>query len=361
MRGISLFCGCGGSDLGAKYAGIDIRFANDCYSPAVETYKKYKNLLASEDTDICGEDIRNITRFPACDILLGCYPCQSFTMGGRRSPAIDARTNLYLEFQRCLEQTKPKFFVAENVAGMQWLHNGLFLAKQVVGYSHVGAGYFVTARLLDAKDYGVPADRKRIFLVGVRSDLGVHYWFPEATHGPDSSDRQPYVSHGEALQQIPLDTPGEYYHPATKPFSWWFMSRNRKRPWASPAYTVVSNWRHVTLHPASPTMRMVESTWRDKSKQKWEFTDEYEHLMGYPERSKLETPRRLSWRECAVLQTFPRDFEPVGTVESKYWQIGNAVPPLLMANIVRAITSGSGLRDKPSPDASLLPQQMTLL
>ncbi len=349
LVGVSLFSGCGGSDLGAKRAGVDVIFSNDCFLPATKTYEAFKSIIANDETVVNTKNIREIPSFPSCDILIGCYPCQSFTMGGPRLPESDDRTSLYKEFLRCLVQTNPRYFVVENVAGMQLLENGRYLYEQIKAFSEAGQGYLVSFLSLNAKDYGVPADRKRIFLVGVRRDIGAYYWFPKPTHGPLSKLQTPYASHGEALIDLPLDCTGEYYHPEKDPFSWWFMSRNRKRAWGDPAYTVVSNWRHVTLHPASPTMHMISSDWRNGSKQQWEFTQEYEHRANVPNLPVLELPRRLSWRECAVLQTFPVEIEPEGSVEAKYWQVGNAVPPLLMEHIVQGLTSGVGLKSTISP------------
>jgi DNA (cytosine-5)-methyltransferase 1 len=97
-------------------------------------------------------------------------------------------------------------------------------------------------------------------------------------------------------------------------------------------------------------MQMVESNLTDGWKQSWVFTKEYDHLDGHSERPKLEKPRRLTWKECAALQTFPKDFEPVGSLLSKYKQIGNAVPPTLMEVIVRGIADGSGLQRPPPID-----------
>ncbi len=350
LTAVSLFSGCGGSDLGAKQAGVDVIMSNDCYAPAVQTYKKYKDIIASSNTEILGTDVRAILHFPPCDLLLGCYPCQSFTMGGNRTPEKDERTTLYLEFLRCLKQTNPKFFIAENVAGMQWLEGGKYLFEQIKAFSEAGKQYIVSVKILDAKEFGVPADRKRIFIVGIRRDLEQYYWFPEPNHGPNSPEKRAYVSHGETIRHLPINCPGDFYHDNKEPFSWWFLSRNRKRNWHSPAYTVVSNWRHCTLHPASPTMKMIKTDWRDGSKQWWEFSDEYEHTALDPTLPVLEEPRRLSWRECALLQTFPAEIEPVGSIEAKFWQIGNAVPPLLMKHIVEQITSGRGLKNNPSPN-----------
>ena len=158
---------------------------------------------------------------------------------------------------------------------------------------------------------------------------------------------KPWCSHGEAIESLWPGMPTEYYDRADEPFPWWFLSRNRKRPWDAPSYTISANWRHVPLHPASPMMCMVESNLADGWKQTWTFTHEYDHLDGHPQRPKLENPRRLTWRECAALQTFPDDFEPVGSPQSKYMQIGNAVPPRLMEVIVRGITEGSCLKADP--------------
>jgi DNA (cytosine-5)-methyltransferase 1 len=125
------------------------------------------------------------------------------------------------------------------------------------------------------------------------------------------------------------------------------MSRNRKAPWDGPAYTVVANWRHVTLHPAGPVMKLTWSNLADGFKQRWDFADEYEHLEAAPLRKRLKEARRLSWRECAAIQTFPDGFEPVGDVESKFSQIGNAVPPRLAQAVLTQLISGEGLMSAP--------------
>ncbi len=89
-------------------------------------------------------------------------------------------------------------------------------------------------------------------------------------------------------------------------------------------------------------MKLVWSNLADGWKQKWDFSDEYEHTRNHPERPVLQTPRRLSWRECARIQTFPKGFERRG-VESKFKQIGNAVPPLLAKVVLEHLISGKGL------------------
>jgi DNA (cytosine-5)-methyltransferase 1 len=269
-------------------------------------------------------------------------------MGGPRLPNGDPRTLLYREFERCLNATKPKYFVAENVAGMKWLDSGVHLYQQVNSFLDAGPGYRVTVALLNAKDFGVPAERKRIFLVGVRKDLMAWYHFPEPTHGPNSESRRRWASHGRAIERLSPDVDGEYYNLGSEEFSWWYMSRNRKRPWSEPSQAIVANFRHVPLHPASPTLRLAESDLERGSFQRWEFTDNFDVPKDV---QRLKEPRRLSWRECAVLQTFPRNFTPAGPLKSKQHQIGNAVPPLLMKQIVRGLVTEESLSDDRPADS----------
>lgn len=344
---VSLFSGCGGSDIGAKRAGADIIYVNDHDADSIATFLKYIHITAKKDTKVIKDNIANIKKFPKCDLLIGCYPCQSFTMGGPRSPDDDPRSELYLDFKRCLESSKPKFFVTENVAGMAWLNGGECLAEQLECFREAGKGYNISVELLNAKDYGVPQDRKRVFIIGVRKDLDLHYWFPQATHGDSKDTLQNWKSHGDAISDLPINAEDEYYDYPSEPFSWWYKSRNRKRRWEEPSFAIQGNWRHTPLHPASPSMKMIETNLKDGFKQKWEFTEEYDHLEGHQDRPKLTKPRRLSWRECAAIQTFPDSFEPVGNVASKYRQIGNATPPFLMEVIVKGITHRTAFLNEP--------------
>ncbi len=346
LKTISLFSGCGGSDLGATRAGAEIIFVNDFSKNAIETYLKYRHLLVASDALITRCDISEIDDFPQCDLLLGCYPCQSFTMGGNRTPDSDPRSKLYLQFCRALQISGAEYFITENVTGLAWLRYGKYLKEQLAALENTGKGYNISIEILNSKDYGVPQDRKRLFFVGVRKDLSVFYHFPQPTHGQEANQLS-FLSHGDAILGLTGDSAGEYYHYEKEPFSWWYLSRNRKRPWSEVSYTIQANWRHNPLHPASPTMRLVKSNLKDGFKQRWEFTDVYDHLQDSRNLPVFEQPRRLSWRESAVIQTFPADFEPVGSVSSKQEQIGNATPPLLMEAIVKALITEKSLREQP--------------
>jgi DNA (cytosine-5)-methyltransferase 1 len=197
VKTISLFCGCGGMDFGAERAGAEVVSANDIDPTAAATYQAY-----FPDAEFVGRPVQGITSFPSADLLLGGYPCQSFSMGGVRRPGADARTQLYLEFARCLDQVSPKFFVAENVSGLKKLQNGRFLDEQLDVFSTAGReGYNLTWKVVHAEDYGVPQRRKRVVIVGARRDLGLHYWFPAETRAkPGLADKRgllPWASHGD--------------------------------------------------------------------------------------------------------------------------------------------------------------------
>lgn len=342
---LSLFSGCGGMDFGIEAAGGTVIYASDILPDACKTLRKY--LTGAE---VVEGDISSVHTFPKADVVVGGYPCQSFSMAGNRDPEKDERTSLYKQFLRVINIVEPNYFVAENVSGLKQLKNGRFLEDQVDAYSE--AGYSVFFQLLNARDYGVPQARKRLFIVGIRNDLGQDFEFPAPTHGKPSKKKPlllPYASHGECIRDLPLWPEGEFYERPHDPeghFSWYYMSRNRKAPWDGPAYTVVANWRHITLHPASPVMKLTWSNLADGWKQRWDFSDEYEHVAIDPTRPVLEKARRLSWRECARIQTFPKDFEPFGATESKFTQIGNAVPPKLAQAVFTHLFTGAGLRTR---------------
>jgi DNA (cytosine-5)-methyltransferase 1 len=363
VKAISLFSGAGGMDLGAHAAGFDVVFANDIMREAAETHATF-----FPGVEFVTGDVKGLTSFPEADLVMGGYPCQSFSMGGLRRPQHDSRTQLYEEFARCVDLVSPKYFVAENVSGLKQIANGHWLEKQLALFQTLGrkGGYNVTWAVMRAENHGVPQRRKRLFIVGVRRDLGLFYWFPAPTHGkPGEAQRRglaPFASHGDAISGMPLWPTGEFYERPHDPeghMSWYYMSRNRKAPWDAPSFTIVANFRHITLHPASQTMKLVWSNLADGFKQKWEFSGEWEHLEDHPDRPKLQTPRRLSWRECARIQTFPPGFEPAGDLARKFELIGNAVPPLLADAVLRPLAEGGGLRSAPPPQALAVGKPVT--
>lgn len=306
MDVLSLFSGCGGMDLGFEQAGHRVIWANDINKEAGETYARNFPVAPLM------EDIRNINSFPNADAVIGGYPCQGFSLAGNRD-AFDKRNCLYLEFARVLRTVKPKFFVAENVKGVIVPFKS-HRAVDLMLREFRSCGYDVTWQLLNAKDYGVPQDRERVFIIGTRSDLGLDFVFPKRTHG--KPPLKPYVALKEAIGDLPRPKEGEYYDHSG--FSSRYMSRNRIRGWDEVSFTIQASGRHTPLHPDCPPMKKI-------GKDKWIFTD---HVSKY---------RRLSIKECARIQAFPDNFLFCGPLNSQYAQIGNAVPPLLAKRVVESL------------------------
>ena len=189
-----MFSGCGGSDYALQRLGYRVIWANDIWQTACDTYKKNIRNPVIE----CG-DIRDFEKFPSAQLQIGCYPCQGYTQGGKRKWKSDDRNYLYREFDRVLRYVQPKAFVVENVNGMAFGENCDLLENQLTRYRL--AGYRVQWSVLNAKDYGVAQNRRRVFLVGIRSDQAFEYEFPKPTHGPSTERR--YVSQRSAIASLP--------------------------------------------------------------------------------------------------------------------------------------------------------------
>ncbi|HIC1651795.1 DNA cytosine methyltransferase [Klebsiella michiganensis] len=303
---VSLFSGCGGSDAGVLRAGFEVLMANDILPYARDVY-----LANHPETDYVLGDVSSIESFPSADLLVGCYPCQGFSQGGVRKA--DRKINtLYLEFARALRIVKPKAFIVENVSGMVRSNFEHLLKDQFKVFEE--AGYTVKSQILNASHYGVAQNRKRIFIVGIRSDFGTEYEFPLATHG---DNLQPYTTIREAIGHLPEWPVGEFYD---SDFHWYYLSRNRRQDWEQISKTIVANPRHMPLHPISPTLVKL-------GPDKWQFTSD-------------ARARRFSFREAAHLQGFGDLVFPEterASMNMKYTVVGNAVPPPLFEAVATAL------------------------
>jgi DNA (cytosine-5)-methyltransferase 1 len=309
MKVVSLFSGAGGLDLGFIKAGFDIVMANEFDSSIWETYEK------NHKAPLIKGDLRKIPNedFPECDGIIGGPPCQSWSEAGTLRGIEDPRGQLFYEYIRILKAKKPKFFLAENVSGMLAnRHNDA--VKNIVNMFEE-AGYNVCLNLLNASDYGVPQDRKRVFFVGLRKDLKTVFKFPTVknekvdlrTAIDDLKNTAiPALAHNKTNGDKCIVPNHEYM---TGGFSSIFMSRNRVRSWDEQSYTIQAGGRHAPLHPQAPKMTKLEQNKR-------EFVVGKEYLY-----------RRLSVRECARIQTFPDNFIFYYThLADAYKMIGNAVP-----------------------------------
>jgi DNA (cytosine-5)-methyltransferase 1 len=123
-----------------------------------------------------------------------------------------------------LRAIRPTAFIVENVSGMQRSDFLYLLQCQVIRFRM--AGYCVVAKLLNAADYGVPQERKRFFIVGIRSEFNIRYSFPEPTHDPKTA--KPYGTIRQAIGDLPEWPEGEFFDDK---FHWYYLSRNRRRDW----------------------------------------------------------------------------------------------------------------------------------
>lgn len=336
---VSLFSGCGGLDLGFENAGFDIIWANEYNKKIWETYEyNHPNTELNRKSiiDVESEEI------PEADGIIGGPPCQSWSLAGSMGGIEDNRGKLFYEYIRILRDKKPKFFLAENVPGIISKTHIDEFKKMVKLFEEVG--YDVEYKKLNAVNYGVPQTRKRVFIVGYRKDLDLNFNFPFKTHKEKTEKEKqtlfdseelhtvkPILTLKDAIGDLPEPLPAkeknrtngdelkinahEYYIGS---FSSRYMSRNRRRGWDEPAYTIQANGRHARIHPSAAPMIKVE-------KDNWKFDDSKPH-------------RRLSVRESARIQTFPDSFKFFyEKVNDGYKMVGNAVPVKLAEALANKI------------------------
>ncbi len=323
MKIISLFSGCGGLDTGFEKAGFDVIWANEYDKSIWDTYK-----ANFTETKL---DTRSIRDIPSSEIpdnaigIIGGPPCQSFSEAGKGRGINDKRGQLFFEYIRIIKDKKPLFFLAENVSGM--LHSKHKNTVDFIIKSFSDLGYTVNFQLVNANDYDVPQDRKRVFFVGYKNNvtnkkfniihsLKKRLVLKDAIY--DLRNTAKKAKEGNKTNGNNLDIPNHEY--MTGGFSSMYMSRNRVRSWDEPSFTIQAGGRHAPIHPQAPKMEFVE-------KDKREFV-----------RGKEDLYRRLSIRECARIQTFPDEFVfKYSSLVDGYKMIGNAVPVNLAFNFARQI------------------------
>lgn len=393
FRVISLFSGAGGMDLGFINAGFDIVWANDFFKEAVESYKK------NVDDRIVYGDITKIasSEMPDdIDLVIGGFPCQGFSIANTKRSMKDERNFLYKEMLRVINDKKPKFFVAENVKGILSMKKGKVF--EMIKKDFKKLGYKVDARLLNAAEYGVPQARERVVIIGNR--IGVENPYPKPTHWVDSKKYESKknlknpVTVEETIgflsdvrlsdKPIKLDNGMIIYnHMAATNVYDKFWGRKYKikqedicdylKMWRDKAgYTTkkvddhfgykytAGHWFRKDNHSGS--IPKPSDWWELKkilgfdSKYDKKVTTMVEKEIKFEQSLRITNwdrpsdtitatspeihvnrKRRLSARECAMLQTFPMDYEFVGSLNVIYRQIGNAVPVKLAEQIAKEI------------------------
>ena len=292
MKGVDLFCGCGGLTRGFEDAGIDIAEAYDCWAEAIACYKRnfsHPGTIA---------DISNIadmaTRISAHkpDIIAGGPPCQDFSQAGKRQEG--ERADLTACFARIVASVRPKWFVMENVDRAQ-KSRAYLKARKIF----VKAGYGLTEKVLNASAFGVPQNRRRFFCIGL---LGASDGF--LMNDILLQQNNNAITVREHFQRIgrKIDTEHYYRHP-----------RNYSR-------------RAVfSMDEPAPTIRGVNRP----------VPGGYNGHNG--DTHKVKKVRPLTSRERAIIQTFPRGFMWVGSKTTVEQMLGNAVPVKLAEAIARTI------------------------
>lgn len=380
---VSLFAGCGGLDLGFKKAGFEITWANDFDKDSVETYKNNidKKIILGDITKIKSSEIPN-----NFDVLLGGFPCQGFSIANKRRNEKDERNFLYKEMLRIINDKKPKFFLAENVKGILSIGGGEVIKMIIKDFKNLG--YKVDYKLLNAADYGVPQNRERVIIIGNR--IGVQNTFPKRTHGNGLKKSVTVKEAVEHLADLQLSYSPQKHrgkvaqnhiartnvhdtfwgrkhkvnqHDVCDYLKYW---RNKRRI-STKKVDEYFGYKHTAGHwfrkdNNSGSIPNPDDWWRLKKLLK--FDKKFDKLVTEMELKPItfeqslrinnwERPsdtitatgpeihpnrkRRMSVRECAVIQTFPDDFVFYGSLGSMYKQIGNAVPVLLANKLAKVI------------------------
>lgn len=307
-----MFCGCGGMDLGIlggfeylgkRYAKLpfEIVYALDNDEYCTKIYNdNFKHKCVVQD--IKSLDIASLPDF---DVLIGGFPCQSFSISAQNPPRLgykDERGMLFFEMVKILRERQPRFFIAENVKGLLSANKGKAFPMIIEEFEN--AGYRVVHKLLNADEYGVPQRRQRVVIVGFRDE--------------EDYNRFSYP--------IPIDsrkTLGDVIDLAADNDDKWFfsqkavdgmmavrekMNKGRIQNLDEPCNTISSHLAKVSLNSTDP-VRFVNGHYR-----------------------------RFTPRECARIQSFPEDFMLDSVSEARqYKAIGNAVPPVMMWYIAKQL------------------------
>ena len=272
MKICSFFTGAGGLDLGFKNANFQTLYANEFDKKIWSTFEL--NFTKKTNTFLDKRSITDVTpeEVPDCDGIIGGPPCQSWSEAGSLRGINDKRGQLFFDFIRILEQKKPKFFLAENVSGMLAARHKQALDR-IIGLFE-NCGYTVTYNLLNASDYGVPQDRKRVIFVGYRKKYGKSFTPPAATTFVDKDK----ITLKDALWDLretalpAKEKNKSNYDKCIIPnheymiggFSSIYMSRNRVRPWDKQSFTIqmhanTSSTRNAYLEKNKKILSLVKN------------------------------------------------------------------------------------------------------
>lgn len=335
---IDLFCGCGGLSRGFEMAGFETKIAIDMWSDAVKTYNynKGKEIAVCEDIHNWNDEfLKKLAEDGDIVGIVGGPPCQGYSTVGTRD-VNDPRNHLYKEYCRIVEKINPDFFVIENVKGLTTLSGGAFREDIINRFSALG--YTVKFQILNAAEYGVPQNRYRVFFVGMKkSGFEFPKPFDYKVTTKNAIGDLPRLETAEAIKEYAQEPMTEYEK----------MMRGKA--------TVLLN--HEGTNHSQQTKDVISlikdgGKIKDLPREYWEirkYNKAFERMSSTGQSNTVDTGHRNyfhyeqnripSVRENARLQSFPDDFEILGSKTSQYKQIGNAVPPLLAYAVAKEIKS----------------------
>lgn len=338
---MSLYSGAGGLDLGFFKAGFEPIWANDIDADAVATYNRTFERLGAGHTAFVG-DIRR-QELPArhsAELVIGGPPCQGFSVAGKMDPN-DPRSRHVWDFLGVVKHVDPEAFVMENVMGLAINKRWEGLREALIEKAENGLGYKTTLLTLCAADFGVPQNRQRMFLVGLKNGGSFDPVPTTAASQPTVRDiLQTLPSYG-ALGNDTLCT--ARVTAAKKPVL-------RRSPFAGMLFN--GQGRPLNLDAPAPTLPasmggnrtpIIDQEQLEKGGPCW-VIDYHRRLWdgGTPRKRIPKRLRRLTLQEAAAIQTFPRDMRWAGKLSSQFKQIGNAVPPELGYHVALAVGAALG-------------------
>ncbi len=314
LKVASLFCGCGGTDVGLlggfDFLGkhydkneVSIVYANDIDDRACHIFEENFG-ITPDNRDIREVDSNDLPEF---DILTGGFPCQSFSIvaqNPKRLGVKDDKGKLFFEMCRILRDKQPKCFIAENVKGILTANNRS--AFPLIMKEFENCGYDVKYDILNSADFGVPQKRERVIIVGFRKDLQIAFDFPKPPINNESGHTP--------LKKVIDDVVDEKYFFSQRAVDGMLkkreaMNKGRAQDIEKPCNTVGAHLAKVSLNSTDPVL-----------------------MVG-------ERYRRFTPREVARIQSFPESFKLIGSEAAQYRALGNAIPPIMFWYVTRAVTA----------------------
>lgn len=345
-RAISLFSGCGAMDVGAEQAGFKTVAANELNKHACSTFRKNHPNVELVEGDI-NEKMGDICKHDDIDLVFGGPPCQGFSVAGKMSPD-DPRSKLVFSFCDVVESINPHIFVLENVKALGLLAKFETVRSEIIKRMSA-AGYVTRFFILNARDYGVPQNRERVFFIGTQANIKpIKIECLEQQKSKALTLRQAICHLGPAGRQGNPNITKAKITLAANPIL-------RRSPYAG----MMFNGQGRPLNPDAWSSTLPASMGGNRTpiidedhlyNNTPSWIEEYHAklIKGETQNVYNEAPkrlRRMTIDEAAILQTFPADYVFEGPQSSVFSQIGNAVPCKLAAAVFNAVKQSLDGRD----------------